>query len=59
MLPGQSGLSDYHKLICRAYKPGYRGDINVEVSEQVWSQKDYNPIATAADSYKNLASAFK
>jgi len=59
VIPGASGQIDYTKLIRLSAKLGYRGDINAEISGQVWSQKDYNPIATAADSYKNLSSAFK
>ncbi len=59
VIPGASGQIDYTKLIRLSAKLGYRGDINAEISGQVWSQKNYNPIATAADSYKNLASAFK
>ena len=59
VLPGESGKIDYHKLIWGAYKLGYRGDINVEVSGQVWNQPDYNPISAALKSYRNIAPAFE
>jgi hypothetical protein len=59
VLPGESGLIDYRKLIWDAFELGYRGDINVEVSGQVWGQRGYDPIAAALKSYRNLAPAFK
>jgi inosose dehydratase len=59
VIPGESGQIDYAKLVSLSAKLGYRGDINAEISGQVWGQKGYDPIATATDSYKNLASAFK
>ena len=58
-LPGESSLIDYHKLIWRAHELGYRGDINVEVSGQVWNQPGYDPIAAALKSYQNIAPAIK
>ena len=59
VLPGESGLIDYQKLIWRAHELGYRGDINVEVSGQVWNQPGYDPIAAALKSYRNIAQAFE
>ena len=59
VLPGESGLIDYQKLIWRAHELGYRGDINVEVSGQVWNQPGYDPIAAALKSYRNIAPAFE
>ena len=59
VLPGESGLIDYQKLIWRAHELGYRGDINVEVSGQVWNQPVYDPIAAALKSYRNIAPAFE
>ena len=59
VLPGESSLIDYHKLIWRAHELGYRGDINVEVSGQVWNQPGYDPIAAALKSYRNIAPAIK
>jgi inosose dehydratase len=59
VLPGESSQIDYRKLIWRAHELGYRGDINVEVSGQVWNQPDYNPISAALKSYRNIAPAFE
>ncbi len=58
VLPGESGLIYYQKLIWRAHELGYRGDINVEVSGQVWSQPGYDPIAAALKSSRHIAPAF-
>ena len=58
VLPGESGQIDYRKLLRLAHKAGYRGDINVEVSGQVWGQPNYNPIAAALKSYRHLAPTF-
>ena len=58
VIPGESGQIDYAKLVSLLAKLGYRGDINAEISGQVWGQKGYDPIATATASYKNLATAF-
>ena len=59
VLPGESGLLDYQKLIWRAHELGYRGDINVEVSGQVWNQPGYDPIAAALKGYRNIAPTFE
>ena len=59
VIPGASGLINYAKLMSLSSKLGYRGDINAEISGQVWGQKGYDPIATAIASYKNLAAAFE
>ena len=58
VIPGASGQIDYRKLIGTAFELGYRGDINAEISGQVWSQKGYDPIATAIACYRNLSPAF-
>ena len=58
VIPGASGQIDYRKLIGTAYQLGYRGDINAEISGQVWGQPDYDPIATAIACYRNLSPAF-
>lgn len=58
VIPGASGQIDYRKLISKAFELGYRGDINAEISGQVWSQKGYDPISTAKASYRNLSPAF-
>lgn len=59
VIPGASGQINYAKLVKLSAKLGYRGDINAEISGQVWNQKGYDPITTAKDSYNNLAPAFK
>ena len=59
VIPGESGKIDYAKLVSLSAKLGYRGDINAEISGQVWGQKGYDPIATAKTSYRNLSAAFE
>jgi sugar phosphate isomerase/epimerase len=59
VLPGESGQIDYAKLLRLVHAADYNGDINVEVSGQVWSQKSYDPIAAAKKSYTHMAAAFK
>ncbi len=59
VIPGASGQIDYKKLIGLATKLGYKGDINAEISGQVWGQKGYDPVRTAKASYKNLSKAFE
>jgi len=58
VLPGESGQIDYARLLRLAHASGYKGDINVEVSGQVWNQKGYDPIAAAKKSYTHMAAAF-
>ena len=58
VIPGASGQINYRKLIGTAFRLGYRGDINAEISGQVWGQKDYDPIATAIACYRNLSPSF-
>ncbi len=59
VLPGESGQIDYPKLLRLVHATGYEGDINVEISGQVWNQKGYDPIAAAKKSYTHMAAAFK
>ena len=59
VIPGASGQIDYKKLIGLATKLGYKGDINAEISGQVWGQKGYDPVRAAKASYKNLSIAFE
>ena len=59
VLPGEGGRIDYARLISRFHRGGYRGDICVEISGQVWSQKGYEPLAAARSCYKHLAQAFE
>ena len=58
VLPGEGGRIDYSRLITQFHRGGYRGDICVEISGQVWSQKGYEPLAAARSCYKHLAQAF-
>ena len=58
-LPGEAGTVDYSKILRLFFTGGYRGDVNCEVSGQVWSQKNYDPIAAAKRCYKNMSAAFE
>lgn len=57
--PGDVGTIDYEKLIRRFHQGGYRGDVCVEVSRQVWNQPGYDADATLAKSYQVLSQAFR
>jgi len=59
VIPGESGQINYAKLVRISTKLGYKGDINAEISGQVWGQKGYDPIANAKTSYRNLSAAFE
>ena len=59
VLPGESSQINYQQLLRMVHATGYDGDINVEVSGQVWSQKGYDPISAAKKSYAHMAAAFK
>jgi sugar phosphate isomerase/epimerase len=57
-LPGESKTIDYVDLLKRFYGGGYRGDVCVEVSGQVWKKTGYEPKQTAKICYRNLQRAF-
>lgn len=57
VLPGDGGV-DYPALLRALADNGYRGPICVEVSGQVSSQKDYDPLAAARRAYANVAPAY-
>lgn len=57
-LPGESGTIDYAKLLKKFYDGGYRGDVCVEVSSQVWRQPKYDADQAAKLSYNHMSKAF-
>jgi sugar phosphate isomerase/epimerase len=58
-LPGKAGTIDYQNLCKLFYAGGYRGDICVEVSSQVWKQADYSEFGALTDSYRELSTAMR
>jgi len=58
-LPGAAGTIDYARLLKHFYQGGYRGDVCVEVSAQVSSKPNYDPVVAAKTSYRNLSAAFE
>lgn len=58
-LPGETGLIDFAQLFKQLYQGGYRKDICVEISSQVWRQPDYNTLGAMRTSYRNMANAFQ
>jgi inosose dehydratase len=57
-LPGEADTIDYAKLLKQFYDGGYRGDVCVEVSSQVWRQENYDPGQSARVCYNNMSRAF-
>jgi inosose dehydratase len=58
-LPGESGRIDYSKLLRMLQDGGYHGDVNCEVSGQIWKRDGYDSIAAARTCYRNMAGAFE
>lgn len=56
LLPGEAGL-DYQKLFRLLHASGYRGSVVVEVSSQLSKRPDYDWLAAAERSFKNLSAA--
>lgn len=56
--PGQAGTIDYVSLLSQFAAGGYRGDVCVEVSSQIWKQPGYDSSATLNSCYRVLAEAF-
>lgn len=58
LLPGQ-GRTDYVKYFSLLRKQNYKGPVCVEVSGQVFNEKDYDPIAAAKQCYATLQEALE
>ncbi len=57
-LPGETGAIDYAALLRQLAAAGYRGDVNCEVSAQLFNQPGFDGVAAARTCYKNVAPAF-
>lgn len=57
-LPGEAGTIDYAKMLRLFDDGGYRGDVCVEVSSQVWRQDEYQFRQAAKFCYKHMNGAF-
>jgi inosose dehydratase len=57
LLPGE-GTTDYVRLLKLISEAGYRGDVVVEVSSQVFNRPGYEPLIAARKCYNHLSRAF-
>ena len=57
-LPGAAGTINYPLLLSRFFQGGYRGDVCVEVSSQVWRQEGYDGVVASKQCYERMAKAF-
>ena len=57
-LPGQSKAVEHAPIVQALRATGYRGDFCCEVSSQLSSQTEYNPVRAAQTCHQNLASLF-
>ncbi len=58
-LPGESGNIDYPLLLKTFHAAGYRGDVQCEVSAQLWKQPGFDPLPAMQTCYTNMARAFE
>ncbi len=58
LLPGEQN-THFPQLFKLLYQGGYRGDICCEVSSQVSSKANYDPLEAAKICYRNMASALQ
>lgn len=58
-LPGETGQTDHAAVIKALHAGGYRGDINCEVSAQLWKQKGFDAVAAMKKCYEGMAAAFE
>ncbi len=57
--PGDAGTVDYVSLLKQFHAGGYRGDVCVEVSSQVWRQPGYDSGETVKKCYAAMSHAFE
>ncbi len=56
--PGGAGTIDYAALLRQFHAGGYRGDVSVEVSSQVWKEPKYAAVMTLQNCYAVFEQAF-
>jgi sugar phosphate isomerase/epimerase len=58
-LPGETGQTDHAAVIKALHAGGYTGDINCEVSAQLWKQKGFDAMAAMKKCYEGMSAAFE